>query len=136
MAAALDFRFPEPPAPGETLEVAEGVLWVRLPLPFRLDHVNIYLIEDGVGFALLDTGIDNASTRALWERLLGGLLKGRPLTRIRDRDDKVAPWRGKPELFAQFRKAAAPKFRGFQAPEYAIRGVEAAVNLPFEEGIA
>ncbi|HXT05784.1 MAG TPA: MBL fold metallo-hydrolase [Roseiarcus sp.] len=82
MAAALDFRFPEPPAPGETLEVAEGVLWLRLPLPFRLDHVNIYLIEDGAGFALLDTGIDDAATRALWERLLGGLLKGRPLTRV------------------------------------------------------
>lgn len=82
MAAVLDFRFPEAPAPGEALEVAEGVLWLRLALPFRLDHVNIYLIEDGAGFALLDTGIDNAPTRALWERLLGGLLKGRPLTRV------------------------------------------------------
>ena len=82
MAAALDFRFPQPPALGEALEVAEGVLWLRLALPFRLDHVNIYLIEDGAGFALLDTGIDNAATRAVWERLLAGLLKGRPLTRI------------------------------------------------------
>jgi glyoxylase-like metal-dependent hydrolase (beta-lactamase superfamily II) len=82
LAAALDFRFPDAPVPGETLEVAEGVLWLRLPLPFRLDHVNIYLIEDGDGFALLDTGIDNAPTRALWERLLAGALRGRPLTRV------------------------------------------------------
>ncbi len=82
MAAQLDFRFPTPPAPGETLEVAEGVLWLRLPLPFRLDHVNVYLIEDGAGFALLDTGIDDATTRQIWDSLLAGVLRGRPLTRI------------------------------------------------------
>ena len=82
MPAELDFRFPTPPAPCETIEVADGVLWARLPLPFRLDHVNVYLIEDGAGFALLDTGLDDAATRDLWERMLSGLLKGRPLTRI------------------------------------------------------
>ncbi len=69
---AVAFPYPEPPAPGETREVAEGVLWLRLPLPFRLDHVNVYLIEDGPGFALLDTGIDDEPTRALWQRLLVG----------------------------------------------------------------
>jgi glyoxylase-like metal-dependent hydrolase (beta-lactamase superfamily II) len=79
---ALAFPHIEPPAPGETLEVAEGVLWLRLPLPFRLDHVNVYLIEDGPGFALLDTGIDDEPTRAVWERLLSGVLKRKPLTRI------------------------------------------------------
>jgi glyoxylase-like metal-dependent hydrolase (beta-lactamase superfamily II) len=78
----LDFRFPQPPEPGKPIEVADGVLWLRLPLPFRLDHVNVYLIEDGPGFALLDTGIDDAPTRALWDHMLGGWLKGRPLTRI------------------------------------------------------
>jgi glyoxylase-like metal-dependent hydrolase (beta-lactamase superfamily II) len=78
----LDFRFPQPPEPGKPLEVAEGVLWLRLPLPFRLDHVNVYLIEDGAGFALLDTGIDDAPTRALWDQMLQGWLRGRPLTRV------------------------------------------------------
>ena len=82
MAAQLDFPFPAPPAAAETIEVAEGVLWARLPLPFRLDHVNVYLIEDGPGFALIDTGIDNETTRGLWELMLSGLLKDRPLTRI------------------------------------------------------
>ncbi|MDE3176244.1 MAG: MBL fold metallo-hydrolase [Pseudomonadota bacterium] len=53
-----------------------------MPLPFRLDHVNLYLIEDGAGFALLDTGIDNQTTREIWDSLLAGVLKRRPLTRI------------------------------------------------------
>lgn len=79
---SLVFPYSTPPAPGEALEVAEGVLWLRLPLPFRLDHVNVYLIEDGAGFALLDTGIDDEPTRALWQRLLKGLLQDKPLTRI------------------------------------------------------
>jgi len=59
-----------------------------------------------------------------------------PLKKIRDMDEKLAEVRGKPELFADFRKANARKFRGFLAPEYGIRAVEAAVNLPFEEGLA
>jgi 3-hydroxyacyl-CoA dehydrogenase len=60
----------------------------------------------------------------------------RPLARIRDRDDKVLSARGKPELFDNFRKSIARKTRGFLAPEYNIRCVEAAVNLPFDEGMA
>jgi glyoxylase-like metal-dependent hydrolase (beta-lactamase superfamily II) len=58
------------------------VLWARFPLPFRLDHVNIYLIEDGDGLTLVDAGIDNAASRAAWEALLAGPLRGRRLTRI------------------------------------------------------
>jgi len=63
------------------------------------------------------------------------LAEGRPLKRVRDNDDKVAPARGHPEIFANFRKANARKFRGFMAPEQNIRAVEAAVNLPFDQGL-
>jgi 3-hydroxyacyl-CoA dehydrogenase len=59
----------------------------------------------------------------------------RPLKRVRDLDDKLAAARGKPEIFDQFRKANAKKFRGFLAPEYNIRAVEAAVDKPFAEGL-
>jgi len=62
--------------------------------------------------------------------------EGRPLRRIRDVDDKLIAARGKPEVFASFRKANAKKFRGFLAPEYNIRAVEAAVDKPFDEGMA
>ena len=61
--------------------------------------------------------------------------ENRPLTRVRDDDSKIAQDRGKPEIFENFRKANARKFRGFMAPEWNIRCVEAAVNLPFDEGM-
>lgn len=80
--SALSFPFPEPPATATTIEVAPGILWTRIPLPFRLDHVNIYLIEDGDGFAVIDTGIGNEATRQVWQALLSGPLAGRRLTRL------------------------------------------------------
>ena len=64
------------------------------------------------------------------------LAEGRPLRKVRDSDDKLLAARGKPELFADFRAANAKRFRGFLAPEYNIRCIEAAVNLPFDEGKA
>ncbi|WP_375458596.1 MBL fold metallo-hydrolase [uncultured Enterovirga sp.] len=82
VAPALAHPHPVPPEWGETIEVAPGILWARLPLPFRLNHVNVYLIEDGAGWAVVDTGIGNAATKEVWEALLAGPLAGRPLTRL------------------------------------------------------
>ncbi len=59
----------------------------------------------------------------------------RPLKKVRDNNAKVEAARGKPEIFANFRKENARKFRGFLAPEYNIQCIEAAVNQPFEEGL-
>ena len=74
--------FAEPPQVGEVIEVAPGILWTRLSLPFRLDHVNIYLIDDGDGWAVLDTGLGSNKTRAMWEALAAGPLAGRRMTRL------------------------------------------------------
>jgi 3-hydroxyacyl-CoA dehydrogenase len=63
------------------------------------------------------------------------IAEGRPLNKVRDLNAKVEAARGHPEIFADFRKANARKFRGFLAPEYNIRCIEAAVNEPFEDGI-
>ena len=82
LTKALSFPFAAPPATGDVIEVAPGVLWARIPLPFRLDHVNVYLIEDGDGWAVLDTGIGNDPTKAVWRALLAGPLAGRRLTRL------------------------------------------------------
>lgn len=81
-AAPLVFPHPEPPAPGTPVAVADGIEWVRLPLQFRLDHVNVFLVEDEGGTAVIDTGIGDDATRALWSSLLDGPLQRRPVTRI------------------------------------------------------
>ena len=78
----LHHPFVEPPAPGEVLGVAPGVVWVRMPLPFRLDHINLWLLEDGSGWTVVDTGVGLDETRAPWERLFAAHLAGRPVTRV------------------------------------------------------
>ena len=60
------------PPPGEAVEVARGVLWMRLPLPFRLDHVNVYALEDGDGWALVDAGLRASSSVEAWTAALTG----------------------------------------------------------------
>ena len=81
-AQELAFPFATPPAEGEAVEVAEGVLWMRLPLPMALDHVNIYALDDGDGWTVVDTGFHSRRGVALWERLLSGPLAGKPVTRV------------------------------------------------------
>ncbi len=78
----LSFPFPVPPANGATIEIAPGLHWLRLPLPFRLDHVNVYLAEGERGWTVLDAGVDTPEARALWEGVLGGLLAGKPVERL------------------------------------------------------
>ncbi|MET0345386.1 MAG: MBL fold metallo-hydrolase [Casimicrobiaceae bacterium] len=78
----LDFPFPAPPPPGEVIEVAAGVLWLRMPLPFALDHINLWLLRERGAFALIDCGYGDAPTRALWERHFAGTMGGAPLSRI------------------------------------------------------
>ena len=85
MTIALDIGIRQPfeaPATGEAVEVAEGVLWLRLPLPMALDHVNVFALDEGDGWTLIDAGFSSRKSRALWESLLAGPLNGRPVTRV------------------------------------------------------
>jgi len=77
-------RYPveAPPEHGTAHEIAEGVLWFRFPLPMALDHVNIYALDDGDGWTLIDTGIDSRKSRAIWETVLAGPLAGKPVHRV------------------------------------------------------
>ncbi len=74
--------FATPPAAGEWQEVAEGVFWARVALPFRLNHVNVYLIDDGSSWNIVDTGIANKHAEETWDRLLNGRMAGRPVGKI------------------------------------------------------
>jgi glyoxylase-like metal-dependent hydrolase (beta-lactamase superfamily II) len=71
-----------PPAFGEWLEVAEGIFWSRIALPFRLNHVNVYVIDDGSSWNIVDTGLSNKATQETWERLLSGRMAGRTISKI------------------------------------------------------
>ncbi len=74
--------FADPPAEGAATEVAEGILWMRLPLPMKLDHVNVYALDDGDGWTIVDTGMATRRSRAIWQALLDGPLAGRPVQRV------------------------------------------------------
>jgi glyoxylase-like metal-dependent hydrolase (beta-lactamase superfamily II) len=71
-----------PPAPGEAREIAPGILWLRMPLPFALDHVNLWLLAEPGGYTLVDCGYGDATTRAHWQRHFATTLRERPLLRI------------------------------------------------------
>lgn len=67
---------------GGTLEVSPGIHWVRMSLPFALNHINLWLLKDGHGWTVIDTGYNNDETRASWEFIFGDLLDGKPIRRI------------------------------------------------------
>jgi glyoxylase-like metal-dependent hydrolase (beta-lactamase superfamily II) len=67
--SSLQYPWPQTPPPGETIEVAPGIHWLSMPLPFQLDHINLWLLQDEDGWTVVDTGIGNAATRALWDKI-------------------------------------------------------------------
>jgi glyoxylase-like metal-dependent hydrolase (beta-lactamase superfamily II) len=74
------------PTPGTLHPVAPGLSWARMPLPFALDHINLWLLEDEVddrtGSSVIDCGAGTDATRAAWEQLFAGALAGQPLLRV------------------------------------------------------
>lgn len=70
------------PAIGESVSIAPDLVWAILPLPYRIDHINVWAIREGAGWALVDTGTRTAPAMAAWERLLAGPLQGLPITRV------------------------------------------------------
>lgn len=70
------------PDAGTGIEVVPGIFWLRMPLPFALDHINLWLIEDGDGFTIVDTGIARDEVKSAWRMLFSGLMSGRPVKRV------------------------------------------------------
>ena len=78
----IHYPFPDPPARGKAIEVADGVLWLRLPLPMALDHVNVFAFDEGDGWTIIDTGFRSRVSIEIWGDLLKGPLQGRPVKRL------------------------------------------------------
>ena len=71
-----------PPEPGELREIAPDLHWARLPLPMRLNHVNLWFMREGRGWLVVDAGLDAPMCRETWERLISGPLGSDPLERM------------------------------------------------------
>jgi glyoxylase-like metal-dependent hydrolase (beta-lactamase superfamily II) len=91
LEAQLDYPFGDTlPDSGTLFEVAPGVKWLRMVLPFALNHINLWLLEDeretenGLerGWAVVDCGVSNETTRAAWEQIFATQLAGRPVLRV------------------------------------------------------
>jgi 3-hydroxyacyl-CoA dehydrogenase len=115
-------RLPRIVGPEKALEMVTTGQHVPAKACLEMGLVDELAPEDGL----------RAAAIAFAEKVVA---EGRPLKKVRDLNDKVEAARGHPELFETFRKANARKFRGFLAPEYNIRCIEAAVNEPFDEGL-
>lgn len=78
----LRYPWETPPSGSEAIEVAPGVLWMRLPLPMRLDHVNVYALDEGDSWTIIDTGFSSKKSKAVWAEILAGPLAGKPVSRV------------------------------------------------------
>ncbi|HEX4113540.1 MAG TPA: MBL fold metallo-hydrolase [Stellaceae bacterium] len=81
-ALALDYLYERNPEAGAVVDIAPGVRWLTMPLPGSLNHINLWLLDDGDGVALVDTGIASIISREVWQKAFAGPLKGRKITRL------------------------------------------------------
>lgn len=79
---SLVYPLSDVPAPARLVEVAPGVHWLRMPLPFALDHINLWLLRDGDGWTIVDCGYATEMVKNLWERIFLAYLDGRPVNRV------------------------------------------------------
>ena len=83
LESQLDYPFGDTlPAIGAVYPIASGLWWLRMPLPFALDHINLWLLADGEGYAAVDCGVATDATRAGWEQVFAGPMASAPVTRV------------------------------------------------------
>lgn len=80
--AKPEYPYSQPSEPGELIEVADRVYWLRMPLPFRLDHINLWVLEEDDGWTIVDTGLATDATTDIWEILYNQLTGKKPIKRI------------------------------------------------------
>lgn len=81
-AGEIRYLHETPPKGAEVIEMAPGILWARLPLPFRLNHVNVWLLRDEDGWTMIDTGAATDEARAIWDALFKGPMAGARVNRL------------------------------------------------------
>ena len=78
----IRYEFDAKPDIGQTIEIAEGVHWLRMPLPFSLQHINLWLLADGDGWTIVDTGLGFDESKAIWERVFVDVMGNAPIKHV------------------------------------------------------
>ncbi|NIV17859.1 MAG: MBL fold metallo-hydrolase [Woeseiaceae bacterium] len=78
----VTYEFDKKPGHGETQKVADGVHWLRMPLPMELEHINLWLLEEDTGWAVVDTGIDTETSREVWRKTVATVMSGKPIDHV------------------------------------------------------
>lgn len=82
IAETVRYEFAEKPEPGATMPVAPGIVWLRMPLPFALGHINLWLLEDDGGWTIVDTGVHTDVTKGVWREVFDAAMQRRPAVRV------------------------------------------------------
>ena len=81
-APAIEYEFADKPAIGHTMEIAPGVYWLRMPLPFALEHINLWLFADGDGWVVVDSGLGDEASREIWRSTFADAMDKRPIRHV------------------------------------------------------
>lgn len=79
---SIVYEFDRWPELGESIEIFPGIRWLRMPLPFMLGHINLWLLEDGDQWTIVDTGLYTQTTRDHWESVFVEQLVSKPVGRV------------------------------------------------------
>ena len=80
--AAIRYEFDDKPEIGHTFEIANGVHWLRMPLPFALQHINLWLLADGDGWIVVDSGLGDAASKTIWENTFSSVMGDAPINHV------------------------------------------------------
>jgi glyoxylase-like metal-dependent hydrolase (beta-lactamase superfamily II) len=78
----IRYEFDTRPDTGDAMEIAPGVFWLRMYLPFSLSHINLWILGDGDGWTVVDTGVNVEECRDTWDRMFETVMRERPLDRV------------------------------------------------------
>ncbi|MGB5627382.1 MAG: MBL fold metallo-hydrolase [Woeseiaceae bacterium] len=78
----IQYEFDTRPDEGDSMHVADDIVWLRMPLPFSLKHINLWLLRDETGWVIVDTGVDTKTSRGVWQATFSGAMRGDPASHV------------------------------------------------------
>jgi len=78
----IQYEFDTRPQTGETMEIAPGLFWLRMHLPFSLAHINVWLLDEGESWSVIDTGVAIDECKDIWKKAFADTMQGQPISRV------------------------------------------------------